>query len=247
MPPPCNDAELLAVLLSREVREGEISACGAKSMIPAAGLLLAQATHAPGAELLILGSPLMPFPTSRQFHFLAQRGELGLFFVSGVQIDRHANYNLHLLGDPERPTLRLPGGYGGGMIYYAACRTVVFRTEHSPRSFPERVDFISAAGRTPPEVLRLGHPTRVITPMATLRFDRAAGLLRLESVHPPHSAADVAARTGFDLGDLSAAGVTAPPTEAELATLRGEVRARMIESGTYPDWARDNLGSGRAA
>lgn len=243
-----NDAELMAVLLAREVRDGEISACGALSMIPAAGLLLAQATHASDAELIILGSPITPFKTSRQFHYLAQRGDLGLFFVSGVQIDRHGNYNLHLLGrDPDRPDVRFPGGYGGGMIYYAARRTVVFRTEHSPRSLVERVDFVSAAGHTPPEVLRRGHPTRVVTPMATLRFDADAGLLRLESVHPPYTVAEVVDRTGFDLGDVSGVEATAGPTATELATLRGPVRARMIETGTYPDWARTTLGGGRAA
>jgi hypothetical protein len=48
-----NESELLAVLLSREVRDGEVSACGAHSQIPAAGLLLAQALHAPNAELII--------------------------------------------------------------------------------------------------------------------------------------------------------------------------------------------------
>ena len=52
----CNTEELLAVLMSREVRDWEISACGAVSMIPAAALLLAEATHAPHAEIIILGS-----------------------------------------------------------------------------------------------------------------------------------------------------------------------------------------------
>jgi glutaconate CoA-transferase subunit B len=113
-----NDDELLVVLMAREVRDGEVSACGALSHLPAAGLLLAKASHAPNAELIILNTVFRPFQTSRQFHFLAQRGDLGLFFVSGVQIDRHGNYNLHQLGpDPERPKVRFPGGYGGGMIY----------------------------------------------------------------------------------------------------------------------------------
>jgi glutaconate CoA-transferase subunit B len=243
---PYNDAELMAVLLSREVREGEISACGALSMVPAAALLLAKARHAPGAELIILGSrAFMPFPTSRQFHYLAQRGELGLFFVSGVQIDRYANYNLHMLGtDKDRPDARFPGGYGGGLIYYAARRTVVFRTEHSQRTFVERVDFISAAGSSPPEVLRLGGPSKVITPIATLRFDSERKVLVLESVHPPHTARDVLERTGFDLGPLEPARVTPEPSAEELRLLRQVVRPRMIETGTYADWARTALGAG---
>lgn len=242
-----SDVELMAVLLSREVRDGEISACGALSMIPAAGLLLAQATHAPNAELIILGSPFTPFKTSRQFHYLSQRGDLGLFFVSGVQIDAQGNYNLHVLGDHDRPKARFPGGYGGGMIYYSARRTVVFRTEHTPRTFVERVDFISAAGNTPDDVMRLGFPSKVVTPMANLRFERPPGRLRLESVHAPHTVADVVGSTGFDLGDVSGVGPTPEPTAEELAVLRGEVRNRMIETGTYPDWARANLGAGRAA
>ena len=124
-----NEAELMAVLLSREVRDGEISACGALSQIPAAGLLLAKERHAPDAELIILDSVFGPFHTSRQFHFLAQRGELGLFFVSGVQIDRHGNYNLHQLGpDRDRPQVRFPGSFPDSNIYAAACSRPKTRT-----------------------------------------------------------------------------------------------------------------------
>ncbi len=89
MPVEYSDEELMAVLISREVRNGEICATGALSMVPAAGLLLARELHAPDCEILILGSKaFMPFKTSRQFHFLAHRGDLDLFFVSGMQIDR---------------------------------------------------------------------------------------------------------------------------------------------------------------
>ncbi len=168
-----NEAELMAILLSREVRDNEISACGALSHIPAAGLLLAKELHARNAELIILNSVFNPFKTSRQFHFLAQRGELGLFFVSGVQIDRHGNYNLHQLGaDIDKPQARFPGGYGGGLIYYCAQRTVVFRTEHTRRSLVEKVDYISAAGGSPPDVIRLGNPSKVVTPKANFRFEK---------------------------------------------------------------------------
>jgi glutaconate CoA-transferase subunit B len=224
------------------VRDGEISACGAHSQIPAAALLLARALHAPSAELIILQTPFKVFRTSRQFHFLAQRGDLGLFFVSGVQIDRHGNYNLHQLGpDPERPRARFPGGYGGGMIYYCARRTIVFRTEHTRRALVERVDYVSAAGHTPPDVLRLGHPTKLITPKAVFDFDPSEGVLRLASIHEPYTFEEVQDNTGFDLGVAGSVPATVAPTEQELRVLRESVRATMLESGTYAEWAQNTL------
>lgn len=244
----CNDAELMVVLMSREVRDGEISACGALSQIPASALLLAKEMHAPDAELIILNTVFRPFKTSRQFHFLAQRGDLGLFFASGVQIDGHGNYNLHQLGtDPDRPDVRFPGGYGGGMIYYCARRTIVFRTEHTKRSLVERVDFISAAGSSPPGTLRLGGPTKVITPKATFRFHEAeardAARLRLESIHSPYSFDEIRENTGFDLGVSEPVAATVPPGADELATLREVVRRKMIDTGTYDSWAERTLGT----
>lgn len=235
-----SDAELMAVLLSREVRDGEVSACGALSHIPAAGLLLAQALHAPNADLIILNSIFNPFKTSKQFHYMAQRGDLGLFFVSGVQIDKHANYNLHQLGPMDQPHTRFPGGYGGGMIFYGARRTVIFRTEQTRRSFVEKVDFISAAGHTPPDHLRHGHPSKVVTPKANFHFDIAAGLLRLGTIHPGYTFEDIRENTGFDLG-VTNAPATPAPTEEELHTLRGPIRSKMMETGTYAAWAEKAL------
>ena len=242
-----NEAELMVVLMSREVRDGEVSACGALSHLPAAALLLAKELHAPDAELIILNTVFRPFETSRQFHFLAQRGELGLFFVSGVQIDVHGNYNLHQLGsDPDRPDVRFPGGYGGGMIYYCARRTIVFRTEHTRRSLVERVDFISAAGSSAPDVLRLGGPSKVITPKATFQFHEAeAGepaRLRLDSIHPPYSLDEIRENTGFYLGVSEPVAATTPPSAEELETLRGVIRQKMIDTGTYASWAAATLG-----
>jgi glutaconate CoA-transferase subunit B len=238
-----NESELMAVLMSREVRDGEISACGALSQLPATGLLLAKEMHAPNAELIILNTVFRPFQTSRQFHFLAQRGDLGLFFVSGVQIDGHGNYNLHQLGaDLDRPDVRFPGGYGGGMIYYCARRTIVFRTEHTRRSLVGRVDFVSAAGSSAPEVLRLGGPSKVITPKATFRFDEEAARLRLESIHPPYALEEIRENTGFDVGVTGAVTATVRPSADELETLRSVVRRKMIETDTYAGWAERTLG-----
>ena len=236
-----NDQELMVILMSREVRDGEVAACGALSQIPAAALLLAKALHAPNAELIILNTVFRPFGTSRQFHFLAQRGDLGLFFASGVQIDKAGNYNLHQIGsDPDHPEVRFPGGYGGGLIYYAAKRTVLFRTEHTRRSLVEKVDYVSATGSSEPEVLRLGGPSKLVTPKATFAFNPLTRSLELESIHPTHTFDDVQENTGFNLG-VSHAPTTEAPTDEELATLQCQIRRTMIETDTYRNWAERTL------
>ncbi|NIR97423.1 MAG: hypothetical protein GWN54_05195, partial [Gammaproteobacteria bacterium] len=48
-------------------------------------------------------------------------------------------------------------------------------------------------------------PSKVITPLATLRMDLQEGVLKLEACHAPATPEQVQERTGFDLGDLSAA------------------------------------------
>jgi len=240
-----NDAELMAIMLSREVRDDEISACGALSHIPAAALLLAKELHAPNAEIIILNTVFRPFHTSLHFHYLAARGDLGLFFASGVQIDRHGNYNLHQLGDdPDHPKVRFPGGYGGGLIYYAARRTVVFRTEHTRRSIVEKVDYVSATGSSPSDVLRLGGPSKVITPKAVFRFDKATASIVLDSIHLPYSLDDIRENTGFDLGVTEPVATTPPPSAEELLALRTAVRPKMIQTGTYAGWAEKMIGVG---
>ena len=93
--------ELMAVVISREVRDSETVGVGAVSPIPAAGCILAEQLHAPHLTLIILDcEEYYPFPAgSSELHFMAQRGELDLFFLSGIQFDRHGNFNLHVIGD----------------------------------------------------------------------------------------------------------------------------------------------------
>lgn len=234
--------ELLAVLISREVRDFEISACGALSFIPATGMLLGRELHAPQAEIIILGSrDYSPFVSGKDFHFFAQKGQLDLFFVSGIEIDRHANFNLHVIGDRDAPEVLMPGQYGTGMLYYAVPRILMFRTEHTRRTFVEKVSYISGAGTSPEGVGRRTKEVKIVTPMAWLKLNQQTRILELESVHPGHTAEEVQRNTGFDLGIRGPVPTTPPITEKELRTLRAIVKPHMIETETYPDLARDRI------
>ncbi len=237
----CTPEELMAVIISREVRDFETIGVGAASPIPAAGCILAEQLQAPHITLIILGSKeYYPFPAgSSELHFLAQRGDLDLFFLSGIQMDRHGNINLHVLGDYHSPQMRLPGAYGAAMLYYMAHRVILFRTEHSRRTFVEKVDFVTAAGSTPENVYREGGPTLVVTPKAVLGWDSAHKGWALEAVHPGSTVEEVQENTGFPLEISSSFKITPPPTERELSVLRTVVRQKLER--IYPEFAQTKI------
>ena len=79
--------------------------------------------------------------------------------------------------------------------------------------------------------------------MVTLRFDPERGHWLPESIHPPHNAAAVGERTGFELVGLDGTPATLAPTAEEVRLLREVVRSRMIETDTYGEWARTTLGA----
>ena len=130
--------------------------------------------RAPNAEIIILGSrDYSPFVTGKDFHFHAQRGQLDLFFISAIEIDQHGNFNLHVIGDRDEPDVLMPGQYGTGMLYYAVPRIVMFRTEHTRRSFVDKVNYVSGAGTSPNGVSRRTREVKVITPIDDTPAQRA--------------------------------------------------------------------------
>ena len=196
----------------------------ALSFIPASALLLAEASHAPNGEFIVLDSDYYnPFVGGKDFHYLAQRGKLDLFFMSGIEIDREANFNLHLIGDPDSPEVRMPGQYGTGLLYYAVPRIVLFRTRHDRRTFVEKVDYVSAASASPEGFARRTKEVVVITPLAKMELSRELGILELVSVHEGHTLEEVRENTGFEL-KIKGGGETAPMTpiisDEELHLLR---------------------------
>jgi glutaconate CoA-transferase subunit B len=229
--------ELIATVIARQVRDGETVAVGTLGPVPASGVLLAHFTHAPRARVMIMNHPdHWPFRGgSKEFYDFAQRGGLDLFFLSGGQIDEHGNLNLIAIGDVAHPRVRLPGGAGSAMLYYLAGRVIVFRTDHSPRIFVERVDHVAAPGSTPPDVVRPGGPWKAITPLCVFRFDRDAGRLTTEALHPGVTRDALQQHTGFRVQYAPDATTTPPPTAQELEVLRTRVRAAVAR--VYPRYA----------
>lgn len=231
--------ELMATVIARQVANGETVAVGTFSPIPATAALLAKESHAPDIDVFIMGSrEWWPFTEgSLEFFNLAQKGRFDFFFLSGAQIDRFGNINLHAIGEYEKPKVRLPGGAGSSMLYYMVKKVILFKTDHTVKSFVKHVDFITSAASSPPSVYRPGGLHFVITPMAVLVKNEATEYLELYSVHPGFTVDEVRQNTGFELPFFAGyIGGTEPPSGEELSLLRGPVQEHVAK--IYPSFTQ---------
>jgi glutaconate CoA-transferase subunit B len=205
-------------------------AVGAASPIPATACELLRAKGAPIRVTRLHKRAGNPFTEgSRELFDLAGQGRIDYFFLGGAQIDGEANINL-----VRAEGRRFPGSFGSAFMYFT-CRTILFREEHSPRVLVPKVEFVSAPGWSPPDVVRRGGPAALLTGKALFAWQRERRRFRLESIHSPHSEADVRAQTGFDY-DLGSAKATPAPTAEELALLRDIVSKRIASD--YPEFAK---------
>jgi glutaconate CoA-transferase, subunit B len=247
--PDCSSRELLIATIATLLEGVRHVAVGASSPIPAAGAMLLRARNEmsgrEAVRISILGSQEHNFFTNggAEVFDCAAQGRIDAFFLGGGQIDGQANINLVGTGDYPTNDVRWPGCFGSAFLYFLVPRVILFREEHSPRVFVEKVDYISAPG-TSAGVARTGGPHALLTSMALFSFDPARKRFALRSVHAGVTAAEVRANTGFDYDSPAVPPQTTPPDEATLTILRGRVTQELAE--TYPQFA-EGLRSGRAA
>jgi glutaconate CoA-transferase subunit B len=216
-------------------------AVGASSPIPAAGAMLLrarnEAARKPPVRITILGSKQHNFFTNGSVELFdcAAQGRVDAFFLGGGQIDGFGNINLVGTGDYPTTNVRWPGSFGSAYLYHLVPRVILFREEHSPRVFVPKVDFISAAAHTP-EVARRGGPYALLSNMALFDFASERCGFRLRSIHPPYTAADIRANTGFAYQEPEQVPPTAPPDAATRTLIRGRILGELAES--YPAFAR---------
>ena len=231
MSPEYTPTELMAIAMARSFRDGEVVVMGAVPTIPLAACRLAQTLHAPTLSYIVGGSGTVnPTPAALPTQscdpkleggpctlplpdvvLLEGRGDvLDVFCAGGLQIDAHGNCNLVCVGERERPKLRGPGSVGLPFLP-AVGRTIIYTLAHNPRTFVERVDFVSGAG---------DRAELVVTTLGTMDFDPESRRMRLASTHPGVRVDDVVAATGFQLLLPPSVPETPPPTREELAELR---------------------------
>ncbi|QRZ14359.1 CoA synthetase (plasmid) [Paracoccus methylovorus] len=237
--------EILICTIARLLDGVRHVAVGASSPMPAAGAMLRRALDEGRQQvrLSILGSVEHNFFTngSAELFDSAGQGRLDAFFLGGGQIDGQANVNLVGAGDYPQGKVRWPGSFGSAYLYFTVPRVILFREEHSPRVFVDKVDFISAPGVSEPGVHRPGGPVALLTSKALFSFDKTRPGFTLESIHPGHDLEQIRAATGFAFAHAATPAATPAPDAATLSLLRGRVLDELAE--TYPafaaEWRRD--------
>jgi glutaconate CoA-transferase, subunit B len=233
----------MACAASRLLEDGKAVMVG--TGLPMIAALLAQRRHAPGLLIVFEAGGVGPHPPvlpisvgdSRTFHRAAaassmldvmsacQAGYVDYGFLGAAMIDAHGNINTTVIGDWERPTVRLPGSGGANDIGSLCPRTIVIMRQDE-RKFVEHVDFVTTPGYLdgPGGRERAGLPAdtgpyRVITQLAVYDFDEETKRIRLAALHPDVTVDDVQAASGFEILLPPEVPVTDPPTPEELALL----------------------------
>jgi glutaconate CoA-transferase subunit B len=211
--------DLMIYTMASEIRNFDTVLHGVSSPLPILAMSVARKTHAPDMAYIAGAEGVDPevdriYPSSFDYRLnrnavayfglyeafdLAQRGELNMMFLGAAQVDRHGNTNLSVIGDIDRPKVRLPGGAASAFLMPITPKVVIWVTRHSNRVFVEKVDFVTGQGyNNRPEAQRKNELV-VISNLGVMNFKNPDRVMQIQSYHPGHSIDEIKEKTGFDL------------------------------------------------
>jgi glutaconate CoA-transferase, subunit B len=229
--------EVMTIAAARELVDGEVVLVGVGP--PNAAANLARRLDAPNCVLIYesgaIGARPQRLPLSigdddlaaaaqdlvsvpEMFNYWIGGGRIDVGFLGASQIDAAGNINTTVIGDYDKPKVRLPGAGGAPEIAASAGRVIVM-LRHSLRSFVAEVDFITSVGREL-DGSDDDHGSVVITDLGVLRPSHDDGQLELVALHPGVELDEVREATGWPLRVREPLERTEPVTERELSELR---------------------------
>ncbi len=254
--------ETLAVLLARDMVDGERVIIGTNSDIQLAACNLARQMQAPRLwwisgpggmvnptrdhllstadfENLESAEAWMDLPNMIDFidwkiHFF------DFAILSVLQVDRFGNINTVVVGDQARPKVRGPGTVGISALCGLARRFYIVVTRHDKSAFVPRVDFLCGAGHMEGGDSRermgipAGGPKLVVSPLGVFDFEPTTKAMRVRSVNPGVTLEQIRDATGFDLVVDGVPPVTTMPSDEELHLLRTRVDTRRTLKRKFP-------------
>lgn len=237
--------EIMTIAASRLLEDGKVLFAGIGQPLVAAAI--AKRRQAPNLTVLLEGGMIgielqageLPastnevraaigaqmLTTATDIFLMAQRGFFDYGFIGVAQVDQYGNVNTSVVGDPAKPAVRLPGP-GGANDIASMCNEVVVVTQHEPRRFVERVDFITSPGFLTGTTSRrdsgllYGGPRWVVTDLALLDFAPDSRRMRVRALQAGVTLDQVRAATGFELLVHDQLDELPPVDDAELALLR---------------------------
>ncbi len=261
-----SDFEMMLVAAAREIKDGEVVFNAFQW--PFLAVYMAFNLHAPDISMVFetgtchdymplekmpysLVDPVIP-PTATfigdsldSLAFL-QRGDIDIALLAASMLDKYGNCNTTVIGDYNKPKIRLPGGGGATEIAALANRIVWLLDEHSKRRLVKEIGFITDVGHLSGSDSRqkAGYgatrgPEAIITPICTMRFDSETKEAYLAELHPRHTIEEVKQKTGWDLKIANEVKTNDPPTIKEIEICRRTMRDAAEQFYELkPDWTR---------
>ncbi|MGX1473857.1 UNVERIFIED_CONTAM: acyl CoA:acetate/3-ketoacid CoA transferase beta subunit [Streptomyces canus] len=218
--------------------DGEVLA-SPMGLIPSVGARLARRTFSPDL-LMTDGEALLVDVDGTVEGWLPYRRHLTLVtggrrhvMMGASQIDRYGNQNISCIGDWARPKRQLLG-VRGAPVNTLNNPTSYWVPRHSRRVFVEKVDLVCGVGYDHADGAPYHRVPRVVSDLGVFDFATPDHSMRLASVHPGVTVAQVREATGFDLVVPDEVPYTREPTERELRLIREVIdpqNARSREVG----------------
>lgn len=245
--------EMMLISAARQITEGEI--IFSAFQWPTLAVYIAKQTHAPEACFMYesgivenvltpvvpstLSDPMIPpysvyCGDSIDILCHLQSNWADKCLIMAAMIDRFGNVNTTVVGDYEKPKIRLPGGGGAPSIVALTKKTIWMLDEHSPRRFVKDIGFVTdfgyGSGRD--DRFKKGFPLgtgphAVISPLGILKFDEKTKEMYLDTVHPGVTVDEVKKNTSWDLMVSPSCKEAPPPTPEEIRICRKVIREAL--------------------
>jgi len=243
MSKPYTLQELLVIAVAREIHDHENVILGVG--LPTTSGAVAKALYAPHATLMMESGiidfePLLPLnhiadaQSCRGFSYatdlfsaftMTYRGFVDVCFLSVGQVDKYGNLNTTVIGNYNKPTMRLPGSGGAADFLSYAKRTVLTMLGGN---FVETLDYFTSPGyleggdsRDKSGFFPKGTgPTMLLSTKGIFRFDPVTKEMYLAQIHPRVTIEDVKKDVPWDLKIAPDLSETTHPTDEEIDFIR---------------------------
>lgn len=215
--------------------------------MPLLASVLALNTHAPNLLLIYEGGGVggkpegrLPIQVSESLTYekgcivgsmdyvmsLAQAGWVEYGFLGGAQIDRYGNLNTTVIGDWDKPKVRLPGS-GGGADLASLCHKTIILMGQDKYKFVDELDFLTSPGylsgsgaRKEAGLPENSGPYRVVTQIGTYGFDKETKEMTLLTLNEEYTLEDVQKNSSFPIKIADDWTYENTPSSDELKALR---------------------------